>query len=394
VLTRWVGLAFDGRYALVRSVLLALSGVGYLFLRDPETPLRTVDWALGAIAIVLGLVWVRWPLAGTLAQCAVLAVAFQTVEVEPVVPKGAASWAALELALRAPGRPLAVGVAALCAVYATDAADNPPGHLPTDVYRVVLTVGLPLLLGTYIRAVRQLAVEADERAAADRRGRRADALAARASERTAIARELHDVLAHHVASLVLRVGVARHVLPATDPRITEVLDDVHATGIAALADLRQLVSVLRDPGAIRADPGVVSIEPAALPAALRAAVDRAGRTGVTVDSTIDAELSTLDAVRGLAVLRLTQEALTNVAKHAGAAARATLTVRLRDRAVHWELTDDGGSGPPAVPGGGAGHGIAGMRERVALLGGTLEAGPAGTGWRVRTTLPADAVLAR
>jgi signal transduction histidine kinase len=90
------------------------------------------------------------------------------------------------------------------------------------------------------------------------------------------------------------------------------------------------------------------------------------------------------------VLRLTQEALTNVAKHAGASALARLTVSVLDGAVHWEVSDDGGGWVPAAVPSGGGHGITGMRERVEVLGGHLEAGPTGAGWRVRTVLPAAA----
>jgi signal transduction histidine kinase len=107
-----------------------------------------------------------------------------------------------------------------------------------------------------------------------------------------------------------------------------------------------------------------------------------------VEADIDPAAGSLDAVRGLAVLRLTQEALTNVAKHAGTSALARLLVSVVDGAVHWEVSDNGrGWVPAAVPSGG-GHGIIGMRERVEVLGGQLEAGPTGAGWRVRTVLPA------
>ncbi len=381
---------FDDRYAYVRLALLALSGIGYLVLLSPRRErLTAVDWALDGAALALCAVCARWPFAGALAQTAVLGTAFLVATADPVVPEVGASWAVLELALRAPGWRLVTGVAALAAVYLADEADRLPRGALAVLFNFAIVIGVPALLGANIRASRQLARQAEERAATEQRRRLSETRAARAGERTAIARELHDVVAHHVASIVLRVGVARHVLPTADPRVREVLDDVHATGSAALADLRQLVTVLRDPAAIHADPGVVSIEPEALPAALRAAVDRARQTGVTVEADIDPALSTLDAVRGLAVLRLTQEGLTNVARHAGPSARARLSVAMRDGAVDWEITDNGGaSGRPATTRG-TGHGITGMRERVEVLGGQLEAGPvtSGRGWQLRTSLP-------
>jgi signal transduction histidine kinase len=183
--------------------------------------------------------------------------------------------------------------------------------------------------------------------------------------------------------------VARHVLPGLDPQVTEVLDDVHGTGTAALADLRRLVEVLRDPAGVRDDAALTAITPGSLPAALDAAVDSARRTGLTVEADIDAAVGRIDAVRGFAVLRLTQEALTNVAKHAGTTARARLRVAVTDGDVSWEVTDDGGGATGQSPGGG-GHGLIGMRERVEVLGGTLTAGPCGGGWSVRTVLPAGA----
>jgi signal transduction histidine kinase len=145
---------------------------------------------------------------------------------------------------------------------------------------------------------------------------------------------------------------------------------------------------LRDPAGVSGDAAITAIEPGSLPAALAAAVDSARRSGLTVEADIDERVGALDAVRGLAVLRLTQEALTNVAKHAGPAARARVRVAVTDGAVSWEVTDEGGDAPPAD--GGGGHGLIGMRERVEVLGGRLSAGPSGDGWRVGTVLPGAA----
>jgi signal transduction histidine kinase len=259
---------------------------------------------------------------------------------------------------------------------------------------MAVVIGLPVLLGLNVRGARLLALQDEQHAAEEQRRRESELRAARADERGAIARELHDVVAHHVASMVLRIAVIRHVLPDTDPRVAEVFDDVHSTGTTALADLRQLVELLRHPDGVRPDAALTAIEPAALPAALQAAADQAERAGLSVDADIAPEVGTLDAVRGLAVLRLTQEALINVAKHASPTARARLTVSVVDGAVHWAVADDGSPGPrtpPRVAGGG--HGLVGMRERVEVLGGRLEAGPSGSGWRVSSVLPASGATA-
>lgn len=414
MLGRLTGKLFDDRFTSVRLSLLALSGVGYLLLRvTPDDPLSGLDWAFAIVGLSLTPVAVRWPLTAVLAESTVFGLADIFGQAAPVVPQVGATWMLFELAIRAPGRHVAIGTAALIGAYVPSAVASFPGGLPRWLFGVTTCVGVPVLLGANIRAGRLLARQAEQRVAVESR-------AARTAERSEIARELHDLVAHHVASMVLRVGVARHVLSDTDERVRDVFDDLHASGTAALADLRRLVTVLRDPSTVRDGGAYLPIEPGALPTALRTVVDRASGTGLVIDATIDPDLTTLDSVRGLAVLRLTQEGLTNVAKHAGPAARARLSVRMVDGAVHWEITDDGGvrnddggarnddgdtwngqqPTDPAEPTAdmvgavvGAeptGHGLTGMRERVEVLGGELTAGPDGTGWRLSTVLPAAA----
>ncbi|WP_446219532.1 sensor histidine kinase [Micromonospora sp. IBHARD004] len=385
----WVGRLFDARDTFARMLLLDLSGVGYLVVgtQAGRSPTST-QWIFAAVAFAVALVFHRRPLVNLVVQAALLAVAFQVID-DTTINQVGASWALLELAMWA-RRPRTIWLAAglLVTVDLTDSIGDPLGRFLSGVFGLTVEVGVPLLLGLVIRTTRELGRQAEERAAAEQRRRESESRAARADERSAIARELHDVVAHHVASMVLRVGVARHVLTDLDPRVGEVFDDVHGTGTAALADLRRLVAVLRNPDGVRGDAALTAIEPSALPAALGAAVDRARQAGVTVEADIDPAVGALDAVRGLAVLRLTQEALTNVAKHAGTSALARLSVSVVDGAVHWEVSDNGrGWVPAAVPPGG-GHGITGMRERVEVLGGQLEAGPTGAGWRVCTVLPA------
>ncbi|WP_423791094.1 histidine kinase [Micromonospora cathayae] len=384
-----MGRLFDARDSLVRMVLVILSGVGYLVFGMPGdgTP---AQWVLAVGAFAVGLSFHRRVLVNLLLQTALLAVTIALVD-DITINQVGASWALLELTVRA-ARPRTIWLSAglLAVVDLTDSLGVPVRQFLSGVAGLLVEVGVPLLLGLVIRTTGEVTRQAQQRAAEEQRRRESESRAARADERSAIARELHDVVAHHVASMVLRVGVARHVLTDLDPRVGEVFDDVHGTGTAALADLRRLVAVLRDPDGVRGDAALTAIEPTALPAALDATVDRARQAGVTVEADLDPAIGTLDAVRGLAVLRLTQEALTNVAKHAGSAALARLTVAVVDGDVHWEVSDDGGGSTSTVLPSGGGHGITGMRERVEVLGGRLEAGPTKEGWRVGTVLPAAA----
>ena len=386
----WAGRLFDARDTFVRILLLDLSGVCYLVFgaQAGHTP-TGLQLVFAAVAFASALLLHRRPLVSLLVQTALLAAAIWLID-DTMINVVGSSWMLLEVAMWAPRmRTVWLAAGLLTAVSLTDAIGDPWSRLPGAVFGLAVTVGVPLLLGLVIRTTRELGRQAQERAAEEQRRRESEERAARAGERAEIARELHDVVAHHVASMVLRVGVARHVLPALDPRVDEVFDDVHRTGTTALADLRRLVALLRDPEGVRGDAALTAIEPSALPAALGAAVDTARRSGLAVDAEISPSVGRLDAARGLAVLRLTQEALTNVAKHAGPSARARLSVAVLDGDVRWEVTDDGGAGGPDTPPGG-GHGLTGMRERVEVLGGRLEAGPAGGGWRVSTVLPEPA----
>jgi signal transduction histidine kinase len=385
----WLGRLFDARDSFVRLLLVDLSGVGYLLFgtqagRAPTGP----QWTLAVIAFVGMLAFHRNPLINLLVQTALLGIAFCVID-DTMINQVGASWALLELTMwtRRP-RTIWLATGLLIAVYLADSIGDQMINVAAAIFGLGVVVGLPLLLGLVIRTTRELGRQAEQRAAEEQRRLESENRAARADERAAIARELHDVVAHHVASIVLRIGVARHVLPDVDPRVAEVFDDVHGTGTTALADLRKLVALLRHPDGVRRDAALTAIDPAALPAALGAAVDTARRSGLAVESDVAPSVGSLDAVRALAVLRLTQEALTNVAKHAGTSARARLTVAVVDNEVRWEVADDGGdAGARDLPAGG-GHGITGMRERVDVLGGRLEAGPVDGGWRVRTVLPA------
>lgn len=339
--TRWWGLR------LLRPALLA-SGLGYLLLTGRPAELGAGGWAIGLGALLLAALGGRWPLAVALGQCALLALtaspAAATVHVE--VKAGVAA-AFFELALRRWGAPVVQAGAALALVQlATAGAGLPWSELPWPellwgvpgaLYRAAVVGGVPVLLAGYLRSADQAARTAQERAREAEHSRDLAEWGARMGERAAIARELHDMVAHHLASTVLRVGVARHVLPGTDPRLAAVLDDVHASATTALADLRRLLAALREPNAEHLAP--LLAETTDLPAAVHGVVERSRQAGLRIDADIGGRLGQLDAIGGLTVLRLVQEGLANVARHADAGARvrlrATTEVTTEGRACAW-----------------------------------------------------------
>ncbi|PXY29657.1 sensor histidine kinase [Prauserella flavalba] len=380
---------FDRKLTPVRVSLLAAIAVGYLLLLAPPAELPDpAGWALLSGALAAAWFSPRSPLASALTQSAMLATG-ELLGIDNMIPlKVLASFALLELAMRRTGWALPAAATALSGVYFLIGLTNPLRSPAEVVFQTAVVVVGPLVLGAYIGGMNVRARQAEERAAEQERLRRTESQMVRVAERTAIARELHDLVAHHVASIVLRTGVARHLLGEGDEQMRQVLDDVHATGSGALTDLRRLVAVLRDPEAADTAGGDL-VDPAELPAAVAAVVDRGRQVGLRIDATVDPALAGLDAVKALAVLRLVQEGLANVAKHAGSSARVWLTAELAGDGVRLDIADDGDGGPSGtVPAQHSGHGLIGMRERVELLGGTLRAGPEGTGWALSARLPA------
>jgi len=199
---------------------------------------------------------------------------------------------------------------------------------------------------------------------------------ATAAERARIARELHDIVAHHLSVIVLQAGGAR----ASGKPAGATLEKVENSARQALAETRRLLDVLRDPDeetGFAPQPGIGDLD--ALAASVRAA-------GLPVNLAVDDDLATLPAVVDVSVYRIVQEALTNVLKHAGPA-RADVTIGRTADTVTIDVTDNGTGAPGPLPPV-RGHGLAGMGERAALFGGELAAGPRpGGGFAVRARLP-------
>ncbi|AYF79213.1 two-component sensor histidine kinase [Nocardia yunnanensis] len=239
-------------------------------------------------------------------------------------------------------------------------------------------VGLPLLAGLWLRGQRRLTASLAARASEAQ-------IRARAEERAALARELHDLVAHHMASIVVRVKVADRVLGDTDPRVREVLDDVGDTASGALTDIRRLLAALRDPVL----DGVPLLDASVVRAEIDGAVERVRQGGFDVDATIDTHLDGLDAIARLTLLRLVQESLTNVMKHADRRTRVRIVVARTDSGVHLAVTNRSRDTHRATSDThGSGHGLAGMRERVVLVGGRLETAAREHDWVLEAWLPA------
>jgi len=204
--------------------------------------------------------------------------------------------------------------------------------------------------------------------------------AAVAAERRRIARDLHDVIAHSVSVMIVQAGAARLLLAEQPARAAGPLLAVEQAGRQALAELRRLLGVLRAGGAQAAltpQPGLAELE---------ALVEQARAAGLPVELAVEGEPRTLPRGLELAAYRIVQESLTNARKHAGPA-HARVLVRFGHEALELSITDDGSPRPNDNSGG---HGLVGMRERAALYGGDLEAGPgAQGGFRVAARLPLE-----
>lgn len=218
-----------------------------------------------------------------------------------------------------------------------------------------------------------------ERAAQLEREREAEVRRVAAEERTRIARELHDVVAHHVSLMTVQAGAAKTVA-ADDPEgALRAMEAVEMAGRRVLGELRDLLDVLRpdaDAEELGPQPGLADIP---------RLVDQFGEAGLQVSLSMNTARPDLPARAELFAYRIVQEALTNVLKHAGPDARGEVRVTTDDHQVAIQVLDDG-PGATILPG--AGHGIIGMRERARLVGGTLVAGPRpGGGFQVVAHLP-------
>jgi signal transduction histidine kinase len=243
------------------------------------------------------------------------------------------------------------------------------------------------VLGDRARVQRALAAELSDRAVRLEREREGEARRAVASERARIARELHDVVAHHVSMMVVQAEAGPLAVERHPARAAGAFEAIAATGRQALVEMRRLLGVLRGDGqapSLAPQPGLDQVP---------SLVEQVGRAGLEVELVVEGEKAPLPAGVELSAYRIVQEALTNAVRHAGPG-RARVLVRYGERDLELTVRDEGGGGGAAPAGGPptrSGQGLVGMRERVSLFGGELHAGPGPDGgFTVAARLPLGA----
>lgn len=258
------------------------------------------------------------------------------------------------------------------------------GLLLTQVFILAynaVSLVLPWVLGAAIGSLRERERELAEQAGALRREREENARRAVFEERVRIARELHDVVAHHVSVMGVQAGAARRVLVRRPDKAQEALSSIEASSRLAVLELHRLLKFLRRAGEadqLAPQPGL---------AQLPDLIGQVAQGGLTVSLSLQGDPRPLPPTLQVSAYRVIQEALTNTRKHS-AGATATVRVAYQPAALEVEVLDDGGTGAGPPVDNGDGHGLIGMRERASLHGGHLCVGPRPEGgFAVHATFP-------
>ncbi|MFF1687249.1 MULTISPECIES: sensor histidine kinase [unclassified Streptomyces] len=269
-----------------------------------------------------------------------------------------------------------------------------PMHETSTAGNVLLTVfqmvpfALAWVLGDSVRTRRAYLAQLEERADRLEKEREAQSKVAVAAERARIARELHDVVAHNVSVMVVQADGAAYVMDTAPDQARKALETISGTGRQALAEMRRLLGVLRtgehqESGEYVPQPDVEQLDEL---------IEQVRTAGLPVDFKVEGTPRPLPSGVELTAYRIVQEALTNTRKHGGANAGASVRLVYFDDGLGLLVEDDGKGAPHELyeDGGadGRGHGLIGMRERVGMVGGTLDAGPRpGGGFRISALLP-------
>jgi signal transduction histidine kinase len=276
------------------------------------------------------------------------------------------------------GRAALVATGLAVALWILVTASDPDGIYLGGLVFFGIVVGGPFVVGRLIRARRQRETLLEERAVVLEREREERARAAVAEERTRIARELHDVVAHAISVIILQGRGGRRLLHEDPEEARRAFDTIERTASQALGEMRRLL------GMLRAGDESLALAPQPSLSALDALAREVTDAGLPVEVKIVGEPVALPAGVDLSAYRIVQEALTNALKHAGPA-RANVSVRYGEGELEIEILDDGSA---SANGDGTGHGLLGIRERVNVYGGSFEAGRRTIGgYAVRARLP-------
>jgi signal transduction histidine kinase len=389
---RWLGTAVDAGFAVVGTGLTALAswappGLIGTTVTGPPALRAVLPLLVGAPLLLRRRApLLMWILVWTGISLQVLITRQEPQGPELVFVLSAGSYAlAAHASLRRALAGLVVAVPGLT-IYTMVSHPKVPGALNIRIlfggqtldapWFLVVLIAAFWLTGVFLRIRKQAATLAEHNRALSRQAEQAVA-----AERARIARELHDIVAHHLSVMVLQAAGAQ----ASGQHADRALEKIEHSGRQALSEMRRLLGMLREPDEepdLAPQPGLGE---------LQALADSVREAGLPVRLVIDGNGATVPAAVGVSAYRIVQEALTNVLKHAGAAG-ADVTISCVDDVVTIEVADDGGGLETvrllAGAEQGGGRGLAGMRERVALFGGDLSAGPGPDGgFAVRARLP-------
>jgi signal transduction histidine kinase len=356
-------------------------------------PLNALAYVLGGILVLPVLVRHRWP-RFELVACSVLLLLYYTLDRRDISPApllslplyDAAAAGYLWLAIVIPAVFMAVGMFVVGASTHQGLVSLASTFLPQ-----IAILFLAVTLGEVVRGRRALAAETAQRLQIAHEEREAEAARRVAEERLRIARDLHDTVAHSMATITVQAGSALHLLDGGDTNLRRALTAIRTTSKDALAEMRATLGQLRTPASGDAQTLAGGLD------RLPALCDAVTAAGAPVTVEIEGGQRQLPPAVDQAAYRILQESLTNMLRHAGQAAKATVSLRYEPAALAIRVTDDGGQGADggglsdqARPAGG-GHGLTGMAERAAAVGGKVTAGPRPEGgFEVAAWLPVTA----
>src|SRR6516164_4359890 len=381
----------DGGLAAVLAFLGIASGVAMVI--QPGSSVTGISRVAGiplALLLAVPVIFRRSHPVGAFAAAVVIGGIQVLLNIRPMATDLVIVILLYTLAAYTPRRTSITGLAICLLGSAVAVARWMPGQL--SVVNAILVGSIlfagPSLIawvfGDSMRYRRAYYTSLEDRAARLEAERDAQAQIAAAAERARIARELHDVVAHNVSVMVVQADGASYALGADPDRAREALAAISATGRQALAEMRRLLGVLR-----REEGGPSELAPQPGIGELGELLDQARSAGLPVSFTVAGEPRPVPSGAALAAYRIVQESLTNTRKHAGQVSSASVVLGYSPDSLVLTISDDGrgdlgGSAMPGAPG----HGLTGMRERVAMYGGSVTAGPrAGGGFEVVAVLP-------